>query len=74
MCCYIGLVADVFYSTSFKLYIAEYYVIAIDRYNFDGKGKNFFGIPDSWNGRFVTLGWASFFTSVGLMYGGVTSW
>ena len=43
--------------------------LAIDRYNFD-KNKDFFGIPDAWNGRFVTLGWAKFFTSIGTMRGG----
>ena len=47
-------------------------VDTIDRYNFD-KNKEFLGIPDAWNGRFVELGWAKFFTSVGIM-GGTKTW
>ena len=41
-------------------------IIAMDRYQFDD-GQSFYGIPDSWNGRFVTLGWAKFFNSIGTM-------
>lgn len=42
-------------------------IYALDRYQFD-KGQSFYGIPDEWNGRFVELGWAKFFNSVGVMH------
>ncbi len=69
----IGVVADIIYNSKQKKYEMEYWVIAIDRYNFDANGKAFFGIKDEYNGRFVTLGWAKFFTSIGLM-GGKKTW
>ncbi len=61
------------YDSKLKKYKMEYWVIAIDRYNFDDNGKTFFGIKDEYNGRFVALGWAKFFTSTGLM-GGTKTW
>lgn len=69
---WIGAVADVIYNSKQRKYTMEYWIIAIDRYNFD-KNKSFFGIPDEWNGRFVELGWAKFFTSIGIM-GGTKTW
>ena len=66
---YVGGIAVIKYDSNSSHYIMSYIIIAIDRYNFD-KDKDFFGIPDAWNGRFVTLGWAKFFTSIGMMSGG----
>ncbi len=66
---YVGIKACIMYESKNDLYILIYNVIAIDRYNFDGNGKKFYGIPDSVNARFVTLGWAKFFTSYGTMLG-----
>ena len=65
---YVGGIAIVEFDKNTSNYIMSYIIIAVDRYNFD-KNKEFFGIPDAWNGRFVTLGWAKFFTSLGIMVG-----
>ena len=51
----------VFFNVEFKVY-------AYDRYQFD-VGQKFMGIPDEWNGNFVTYGWAKSFTSIGKMDG-----
>jgi len=57
-----------------RTYTMSYTIYAYDRYNFDKKNpdgttKKFLGIPDSANGRFVVIGKAKFFTSVGTMSG-----
>ena len=50
------------------IFNVEFIVYAYDRYQFDA-GQKFMGIPDEWNGNFVTYGWAKSFTSIGKMYG-----
>ncbi len=64
--------ASAYYNSSTKKYTVNYTVLAQDRYNFDGNGKSFLGIPDTLNARFVTLGWAKFFNSIGTMTGTLT--
>lgn len=67
-----GIRAHVYYNSTTHKYRMCYYILAYDRYNFDGNNKSFYGISDSLNARFVTVGFAKFFTSVGYMEGEVT--
>ncbi len=59
---------SVTYNKRTKQFKMLYTVIAFDRYNFN-KGEIFALIPDSANGRFVTLGWAKNYTSIGQLSG-----
>ncbi len=59
---------SVTYNKRTKQFKMLYTVIAFDRYNFN-KGEIFAIIPDSANGRFVTLGWAKNYTSIGQLFG-----
>ena len=45
----------------------EVYIVAKDRYNFDKGLSGVIGILSSWNGRFVEVGLAKHFTSVGTL-------
>lgn len=75
---WLGVKARIHYNSKTKKYTMLYIVQAFDRYNFDkidgnGNTKKFLGIPDEYNGRFVVIGKAAFFTSIGTM-SGVISW
>ena len=47
----IGIHASVIYNSKTSKFEMSYVVMAFDRYNFDGENKNFYGIPDAYNGR-----------------------